>query len=124
MLHYLHRAIEQPCPSCHQLTRVTMVIADTDREAATSKVAVCPACFGLPSRDHRFCRHLSLLDPWWGVDFDGTLATKVQDIMTTGEPIFTMIERVQQMRAEGKLVKIFTARVAHTGAYSAWSDQF
>jgi hypothetical protein len=45
--------------------------------------------------------------PWIGVDFDGTL---VED--GTGRPIMKMVERVRQWLAEGKNVRIFTARVA------------
>lgn len=55
--------------------------------------------------------------PWIGVDFDGTLAHydgwKGEDHL--GEPIPAMVERVKRWLAEGKRVKIFTARVAPQG---------
>lgn len=51
---------------------------------------------------------------WIGVDLDGTLAeyhgwVGADDI---GKPIPAMLERVQAWLAAGKVVKIFTARVA------------
>ncbi len=49
---------------------------------------------------------------WIGVDLDGTLAhfTKWTDLLVIGEPVWPMVERVQQWLREGKRVKIFTAR--------------
>lgn len=49
------------------------------------------------------------------VDFDGTLAhyDKWVSITHTGKPIPAMVERVKTWLAEGRTVKIFTARVAH-----------
>jgi hypothetical protein len=50
---------------------------------------------------------------WIGVDLDGTLA--VYDIFRgvdhVGEPIIPMLERVKRWLADGKRVKILTARV-------------
>lgn len=50
---------------------------------------------------------------WIGVDLDGTLAEYNDwiDIEHIGKPIPLMIERVKSWIAEGKKVKIFTARV-------------
>ena len=50
---------------------------------------------------------------WIGVDFDGTLATydAWRGSSHTGEPIAPMIERVKAWLAEGREVRIFTARV-------------
>lgn len=53
------------------------------------------------------------MKPWIGVDLDGTLAhyehyTGPADI---GAPIPAMVERVKKWLAEGKEVRIFTARV-------------
>lgn len=50
---------------------------------------------------------------WIGVDLDGTLARyegwkRVTDI---GEPVPAMLERVKSWRAEGREVRVFTARV-------------
>ena len=52
-------------------------------------------------------------DGWIGVDFDGTLAVYETWISPEhcGEPIEPMVERVKQWIAEGKLVRIVTARV-------------
>lgn len=54
-------------------------------------------------------------EPWIGVDLDGTLAeyqhSEVWD-GSVGNPIAGMVERVKAWRAQGVLVKIFTARVA------------
>lgn len=51
---------------------------------------------------------------WIGVDLDGTLATHVDehDGVTIGAPIPAMVERVKGWLAEGKEVRIVTARVA------------
>lgn len=50
---------------------------------------------------------------WIGVDLDGTLAQydHFVDVMTIGEPIPAMVERVRGWLAEGLRVKVFTARV-------------
>lgn len=54
---------------------------------------------------------------WIGVDFDGTLATytKWEGPTVVGEPIPLMVARVKQWIAEGKDVRIFTARVYPLG---------
>ena len=55
--------------------------------------------------------------PWIGVDLDGTLAHDLknkrnQDFDEIGSPIKPMLNRVKKWIAEGKTVKIFTARAA------------
>lgn len=52
--------------------------------------------------------------PWIGVDFDGTLAYYDKWVAWNvfGKPIPLMLKRVQNWLAEGRQVKIFTARVA------------
>lgn len=49
---------------------------------------------------------------WYGVDLDGTLAhyDGWKGHEHIGEPIPAMLEHVRAMIAEGKVVKIFTAR--------------
>lgn len=49
---------------------------------------------------------------WIGVDLDGTLAyyTKWQGIEVIGDPVPLMLERVKKWLAEGREVRIFTAR--------------
>jgi len=51
---------------------------------------------------------------WMAVDLDGTLAhyDRWRGIEHVGEPVPLMLERVQAWLAEGKTVKVFTARVA------------
>jgi hypothetical protein len=49
---------------------------------------------------------------WIGVDFDGTLAVASGTMEHCGEPIPAMVARVKQWLAEGKCVKILTARVS------------
>lgn len=49
---------------------------------------------------------------WIAVDFDGTLAYYDVYSDVLGEPIAPMVDRVKKWLGEGKLVKIFTARVA------------
>jgi hypothetical protein len=51
--------------------------------------------------------------PWIGVDFDGTLATyEGWQGTKLGKPIPRMVNRVKQWLAEGKEVRIMTARVS------------
>ena len=53
------------------------------------------------------------MNGWIGVDLDGTLAhyDGWQGIEHVGKPIKPMCDRVRAWLAEGKTVKIFTARV-------------
>ncbi len=52
---------------------------------------------------------------WIGVDFDGTLAKydHFRGIGHTGEPIDPMVTKVRRWLAEGKDVRLFTARDPH-----------
>ncbi len=54
---------------------------------------------------------------WIGVDLDGTLAQYAGwvDELHIGEPVPAMVDRVKGWLAEGREVRIFTARVAHAG---------
>jgi hypothetical protein len=63
-------------------------------------------------RQERLDRHLD--DGWIGVDLDGTLAFYDQwvAIAVIGDPIPKMVERVKRWIAEGRTVKIMTARVS------------
>lgn len=56
---------------------------------------------------------------WIGVDLDGTLAKypTPNGILTIGEPIPLMLDRVKKWVKEGIEVRIVTARVANTGLY-------
>lgn len=51
---------------------------------------------------------------WIGVDLDGTLAQygSWQGASHIGEPVAPMVERVKRWLAEGREVRIFTARVS------------
>ena len=51
---------------------------------------------------------------WYGFDLDGTLAKydKWEGIDHIGEPVKHMVDLIKKMHAEGKVVKILTARVA------------
>lgn len=49
---------------------------------------------------------------WIGVDLDGVLAVYPHSFPEIGPPIPTMVERVRGWLADGKDVRIFTARVA------------
>lgn len=55
------------------------------------------------------------MSDWIGVDLDGTLAhyDGWKGVEHIGEPVPAMAERVKQWLAEGKEVRIFTARIAH-----------
>jgi hypothetical protein len=52
---------------------------------------------------------------WIGVDFDRTLAFNDhhRGLDHTGEPIPAMVERVKRWHADGRDVRIFTARISH-----------
>ena len=52
---------------------------------------------------------------WYGFDLDGTLAKydKWEGIDHIGEPVKHMVDLIKKMHAEGKVVKILTARVSH-----------
>ena len=54
------------------------------------------------------------MKPWIGVDLDGTLATYEKWVAWNvfGNPIEPMVNRIKKWLAEGKEVKIFTARAA------------
>lgn len=62
---------------------------------------------------------------WIGVDLDGTLAYydgwKGEDHI--GEPIAPMVQRVKDWLEQGITVKIFTARVGVSGAFSLESQR-
>ena len=51
---------------------------------------------------------------WYGFDLDGTLAKydKWEGIDHIGEPVKPMVDLIKKMHAEGRVVKILTARVA------------
>ena len=51
---------------------------------------------------------------WYGFDLDGTLAVydKWRGIEHIGAPVQPMVERIKALNAEGKKVKILTARVS------------
>ena len=59
---------------------------------------------------------------WIGVDLDGTLAhyDKGQDSDHIGAPIPAMVSRVKGWIAEGKSVRIFTARFEGHEYIEAW----
>jgi hypothetical protein len=50
---------------------------------------------------------------WIGVDFDRTLAHYEvwSSVLTLGQPLYPMVDRVKKWISEGKKVKIFTARI-------------
>ena len=58
---------------------------------------------------------MSELTGWIAVDLDGTLAdySEWKGPEHIGAPVPLMVERVKAWRAEGKDIRIFTARVAH-----------
>jgi hypothetical protein len=67
------------------------------------------------------------MNPWIGIDLDGTLAihdTSIDyDHRRVGAPIPRMVERVKGLIAQGFKVKIFTARVFHFGMDPTASKQ-
>lgn len=59
------------------------------------------------SRFHQLIRE----EAWYACDLDGTLAESDGSTDTIGEPLKPMVDFVRAKLAEGKRVKIFTARV-------------
>jgi hypothetical protein len=54
----------------------------------------------------------STIAGWIGVDFDGTLAEYHGWVPGLGAPVAAMVERVKAWRAEGREVRIMTARAS------------
>ena len=73
--------------------------------------AVCRKC-GRQFADNSQVRYNG--SPWIGVDLDGTLARDLGNARgdDIGSPIEPMLDRVQKWIAEGRTVKIFTARAS------------
>jgi len=65
-------------------------------------------------------------DGWIGVDLDGTLAyyDEFRGNDHVGDPIQPMVQRVQQWLAEGRDVRIFTARQPHPAIRKFSHDNF
>lgn len=63
---------------------------------------------------------------WIGVDLDGTLAKYDgwQGPAHIGEPVPLMLNRVKAWLAQGRDVRIFTARVSHDGTIARTEDAF
>jgi len=63
------------------------------------------------------------IDPWIGVDLDGTLAQQPEDKNYVpdhiGKPVKVMLDRVKEWVKDGKKVKIFTARADDEVAVNA-----
>jgi len=74
-------------------------------------MSVCRRC-GQKYTDKTQVRYGS--SPWIGVDLDGTLAHDLgnRGLDEIGSPIKPMLNRVKKWIAEGKTVKIFTARAS------------
>jgi hypothetical protein len=78
-------------------------------------ISLCSRC-GLKYTDNSKIRYKSA--PWIGVDLDGTLAHDVggsrgsRSLEEIGSPIKPMVDRLRNWIAEGKTVKIFTARAS------------
>jgi hypothetical protein len=124
-LYRLQHSVSQRCPGCHSKWLAMFVYAETPKEAVMSDSALCPDCL-ITDRDKNrmfwWDEQLDVTHQWYGVDLDATLARYDGWVDgQIGEPIPAMVQRVKQMLCEGKDVRIFTARVAVTGAYSMWS---
>ncbi|HVU07914.1 MAG TPA: hypothetical protein VHG89_05145 [Verrucomicrobiae bacterium] len=74
-------------------------------------ISVCRRC-GKKYSDSTRVRYGS--NPWIGVDLDGTLAHDLgnKTLDEIGSPIMPMLNRVKKWVAEGRTVKIFTARAS------------
>lgn len=98
-----------------------MIVSFRSREAVQEQ---CPKCKKLKEKDDKLQltnSYLKNIDAgeatdmsagWIGVDLDGTLAEYLcWGDGKIGKPIPLMIDRVKEWLAQGKVVKIFTARV-------------
>jgi len=58
--------------------------------------------------------------PWIGYDLDGTLANAGKEFKaySIGQPVTLMVDHLKANLEKGERVKIFTARVCHTGQRS------
>lgn len=122
-LYCLDHSFLQRCPSCNDKMFRMYVYAETAQEAATSEDALCVNCVQVATEQIPHIVHI--LHGWYGFDLDGCLAKDVgANIMTIGEPIPAMVERLKWHLSQGHNCKIFTARVAMTGAYSSVSMRF
>jgi hypothetical protein len=88
-------------------------------------MSVCRRC-GQKYTDKTQVRYGS--SPWIGVDLDGTLAHDLgnRSLDEIGSPIKPMLNRVKKWIAEGKTVKIFTARASaprEVAAVKKWLAQ-
>lgn len=75
-------------------------------------ISVCMRCGKETAHQHMVRYNGSA---WIGVDLDGTLAREAanpEDPDQIGEPVEPMMQRVRQWIAQGKTVKIFTARAS------------
>jgi hypothetical protein len=78
-------------------------------------ISVCGRC-GRKYTDRAQVRYKA--SPWIGVDLDGTLAhdpgsrSKNKGMEEIGSPIWPMVRRLRKWVADGKTVKIFTARAS------------
>lgn len=64
------------------------------------------------------------MSPWYGFDFDGTLANydHYRGATHTGEPVRVMVQVAQKLLEEGKDVRIFTARCYPIGTIHQDAD--
>ena len=63
---------------------------------------------------------------WIGVDFDGTLAvsTPDMDIGDLGEPVPKMLARVKKWLADGKELRLLTARTGQDAQLHRWLKKY
>src|SRR5579863_7872253 len=71
-------------------------------------------------------KEVTASEDWIGVDLDGTLTTWVDLTRWDefGEPIEPMVSRVRAWLADGRRVKVFTARVGLGGPCQLTGEQF
>ena len=85
---------------------------EAEEELETARLAIEAATKALESLRTASDRE-PMSAPWHGVGFDGTLATYPDEgTGSLGRPVAAMVARVKSWLAEGRLVKIVTARVA------------
>lgn len=110
--------------------------AQAEQRCANCKhydASTCAMYGGYPVQPEQLCDEYEGLDSWVGVDLDGTLAEHNPEhafhALTIGPPVPKMVEHVKQLLANGKRVKVFTARVADdpdgsiADAIQAWTRE-
>lgn len=103
---YLTNHLEEVCPSCGLL------------EPCNKDKTQCPATLLMAEALNLRIKEVKTLEPWFGVELDGGLATEVEVTenfeLIIGDPVPDVVEVVKKNLEAGIKVKVFSPRVAST----------